>query len=59
MSDNTTTTNPFDNLGLKEDQRNEFKTSIFISPETSTPGVRQMKTIAETLAAFMTAVSFT
>ncbi len=55
MPDNTTTTNPFDNQGIKEDQRNEFKTSIFISPKTSCPDVGQMKTIAETLAAFMNA----
>ena len=55
MSGNTAATNPFDNQGLKEDQRNEFKTSIFISPKTSRPDVGQMKTIAETLAAFMNA----
>ena len=55
MPDNTATTNPFDKQGIKEDLHNEFKTSVFIAPETSSPGIRQMTRIAESLAAFMNA----
>ena len=40
---------------LKEDQTHEFKTSIFVSPESQLPGQKQMHVIAETLAAFMNA----
>lgn len=39
----------------KEGQRKEYKTSIFIAPGEHKPGARQMKTIADTLAAFMNA----
>jgi hypothetical protein len=39
----------------KEDQKTEFKRSIFVDPETRGPGEKQMMTIAETLAAFMNA----
>ena len=39
----------------KEDQRKEYKTSIFVAPGARNPGVRQMKTIADTVAAFMNA----
>lgn len=53
MSDNTATTNPFDNHGIKEDLHNEFKTSVFVDPDTQTPGIKQMLRIAKTLAAFM------
>ncbi len=53
MSDNTTTTNPFDNQGIKEDLHNEFKTSVFVDADTQTPGIKQMLKIARTLAAFM------
>lgn len=45
----------FDKVDVKEDQKTEFKQSIFIDPEMQTPGFRQMHTIAETLAAFMNA----
>lgn len=55
MPDNDSLKRAFDKVGLKEDQRNEFKTSLFISPETSTPGPKQMRNIADTLAAFMNA----
>lgn len=47
--------NVFDTAEIKEDQTTEFKTSIFVDPETRTAGGRQMRTIAETLAAFMNA----
>ena len=40
---------------IKEDQKTEFKRSIFVDPETKLPGEKQMVTIAETLAAFMNA----
>lgn len=45
----------YDKPQFREDQTTEFKTSIFIDPETGRPGHRQMFTIAETLAAFMNA----
>ena len=45
----------FDTAEIKEDQKTEFKTSIFVDPMTQKPGFRQMMTIAETLAAFMNA----
>jgi len=45
----------FDTVEIKEDQKTEFKRSIFIDPETQTPGAKQMRTIAETIAAFMNA----
>ena len=51
----TISVNVFDKAEVKEDQRTEFKTSIFVDPETQRPGFRQMMTIAETLAAFMNA----
>ena len=49
----TISVNVFDKAEIKEDQKTEFKTSIFVDPETQKPGFRQMMTIAETLAAFM------
>ena len=51
----TISVNVFDKAEIKEDQKTEFKTSIFVDPETQKPGFRQMMTIAETLAAFMNA----
>lgn len=39
----------------KEDQWKEYKTSIFVAPGEHSPGAKQMKTIASTLAAFMNA----
>ena len=51
----TISVNVFDKAEIKEDQKTEFKTSIFVDPETQRPGFRQMMTIAETLAAFMNA----
>ena len=45
----------FDTAEIKEDQKTEFKTSIFVDPMTQKPGFRQMMTIADTLAAFMNA----
>ena len=45
----------FDRVDVQEDQKTEFKRSIFISPETHTPCAKQMHVIAETLAAFMNA----
>lgn len=55
MSGNVISVNVFDTAEIKEDQKTEFKTSIFIDPETRTPGFRQMQTIADTIAAFMNA----
>ena len=41
---------------MKEDQCKEYKTSIFMAPgEKMLGGAKQMKTIADTLAAFMNA----
>lgn len=47
--------NVFNEHEMKEGQKLEFKTSIFMDPETHLPGTKQMHTIAETLAAFMNA----
>ena len=51
----TISVNVFDTAEIKEDQKTEFKTSIFVDPEYRTSGFRQMQTIADTLAAFMNA----
>jgi len=51
----TISVSTFDTVEIKEDQKTEFKRSIFIDPETQTPGAKQMRTIAETIAAFMNA----
>ena len=51
----TISVNVFDKAEIKEDQKTEFKTSIFVDPVSQKPGFRQMMTIAETLAAFMNA----
>lgn len=40
---------------LQENQKTEFKSSIFVDPTSGYPGVKQMIVIAETLAAFMNA----
>lgn len=45
----------FDKAEIKEDQTTEFKTSIFVDPKKSQAGFVQMRTIADTLAAFMNA----
>ena len=36
-----------------EGQKVEFKTSAFFSPTEHNPGLKQMRTIAETVASFM------
>ena len=38
----TISVNVYDTAEIKEDQKTEFKTSIFIDPEYRTPGFRQM-----------------
>ena len=55
MPTNVISVNTFDTVDVKEDQKTEFKTSIFIDAETNAPGVKQMVKIARTLAAFMNA----
>jgi hypothetical protein len=55
MPNHVISVSTFDTVDVKEDQKNEFKTSIFIDPETNAPGVKQMVRIAKTLAAFMNA----
>ena len=52
---NVISVSTFDRVDVQEDQKTEFKRSIFISPETHTPCAKQMHVIAETLAAFMNA----
>ncbi|MBQ7190638.1 MAG: ATP-binding protein [Kiritimatiellae bacterium] len=55
MQSNVISVNTFDTVDVKEDQKTEFKTSIFFDPETHSPGVKQMSKIARTMAAFMNA----
>ena len=55
VTTNIISVNKFDTVDVKEDQKTEFKTSIFIDAETNAPGVKQMMKIARTLAAFMNA----
>ena len=55
MPSNVISVNTFDKVDVKEDQKTEFKTSIFIDAETNAPGIKQMLKIARTLAAFMNA----
>ena len=55
MASSIISVSTFDTVDVKEDQKTEFKRSIFISPETHMPGAKQMHVIAETLAAFMNA----
>ena len=55
MPSNVISVNTFDKVDVKEDQKTEFKTSIFIDAETNAPGIKQMLKISRTLAAFMNA----
>jgi len=55
MPSNVISVSTFDKVDVKEDQKTEFKTSIFIDAETNAPGITQMLKIAKTLAAFMNA----
>ena len=55
MPSNIISVSTFDTVDVKEDQKTEFKTSIFIDAETNAPGIKQMLKIARTLAAFMNA----
>lgn len=55
MANQVISVSTFDTVDVKEDQKTEFKRSIFISPETHLPGFKQIHVIAETLAAFMNA----
>ncbi len=55
MPSNVISVSTFDKVDVKEDQKTEFKTSIFIDAETNAPGIKQMLKIARTLAAFMNA----
>lgn len=45
----------FNEVDVKEDQKTEFKTSIFVDAETQQPGIKQMLKIARTLSAFINA----
>ena len=51
----TITVSQPEKVNIKEGQRVEFKTSAFYAPGEQNPGFRQMRTIAETVAAFMNA----
>lgn len=55
MENKVISVSTFDKVDVKEDQKTEFKTSIFIDAETNAPGIKQMLKIARTLAAFMNA----
>lgn len=55
MPSNIISVSTFDKVDVKEDQKTEFKTSIFIDAETNAPGIKHMLKIARTLAAFMNA----
>ena len=55
MPSNVLSVSAFNEVDVKEDQKTEFKTSIFIDAETNAPGVKQMQKIARMLAAFMNA----
>ena len=55
MPTNVISVSTFDTVDVKEDQKTEFKTSIFIDAETNAPGIKQMLKIARTLASFMNA----
>ena len=55
MSNQIVVNDIFQQAGIREDQRTEFKTSLFFDSETHMPGTKQMHVIAETLAAFMNA----
>ena len=51
----TVTVNQLEKVNAVEGQRVEFKTSAFYAPGEHKPGIKQMRTIAETVAAFMNA----
>lgn len=51
---NITVTQP-EKINAVEGQKLEFKTSAFYAPGEHNPGLKQMRTIAETVAAFMNA----
>ena len=42
-------------INVAEGQKVEFKSSVFYAPGEHNPGLRQMRTIASTVAAFMNA----
>ena len=49
------TANQPEKITAAEGQKLEFKTSVFYAPGEQNPGFRQMRTFAETIAAFMNA----
>ena len=49
----TITVNHPEKIALVEGQKVEFKTSVFYAPTEHNPGLKQMRTIAETVASFM------
>ena len=51
----TITVNQPEKVHAVEGQKLEFKTSAFYAPGENNPGLKQMRTIAETVAAFMNA----
>ena len=51
----TITVNKPEKINVAEGQKVEFKTSAFYAPGEQNPCIRQMRTIAETVAAFMNA----
>lgn len=51
----TITASQNEKVNADEGRRVEFKTSAFYAPKEHNPGFRQMRTIAETVAAFMNA----
>lgn len=51
----TITVNQPEKVNAVEGQKVEFKTSAFYAPWEQNPGFKQMRTIAETVAAFMNA----
>ena len=51
----TITVNQQEKINAVEGQKVEFKTSAFFAPTECNPGFKQMRTIAETVAAFMNA----
>jgi hypothetical protein len=51
----TITANQQEKLNALEGQKLEFKTSAFYAPGSHNPSLKQMRTIAETVAAFMNA----
>ena len=55
MPNHVISVSAFNEVDVKEDQKTEFKTSIFVDAETQQPGIKQMLKIARTLSAFMNA----